>query len=248
MTENAPHTPGPWEAVPEPVTNPMPAYLAAKRDALLRGERVGLTDRDLDALEADGIEIRTIPNPARVGIMDRWVGWIDTKAVRIGEMGWSNRQGSNLTGAENVVEWRCKGGIDCRAERSGGVWRLARGPEAVIGARRRNLREIRRLADREGRFQTSGQCHASAHAVGECSIGYVLHIFDADDNCLSSDEECYQTEAEAEQAVRTARSRHPGAARIDIELSRCGDSGRPRYEHVSAWKWSDAEQRFVRIL
>lgn len=172
----------------------------------------------------------------------------DTKAVRIGAMGWGNRQGSNLTGAENVIEWRCKGGIDCRAERSGGVWTLVRGPEAVIGARRRNLLDIRRLADREGRSQTSGQRHASAHAAVACPIGYVLHIFDVDDNCLSSDEECYPTEAEAEQAVRTARSRHPGAARIDVELSRYGDDGRRHSEDVSAWEWSDAEQQFVRTI
>lgn len=78
--------------------------------------------------------------------------------------------------------------------------------------------------------------------------GYWLHVYDADDICLSSDEECYPTEAEAEQAVQTARSRHPGAARIDIELSRHGEDGQRRSEDVSAWEWSDAEQQFVRFL
>jgi hypothetical protein len=91
-------------------------------------------------------------------------------------------------------------------------------------------------------------CGERVNDAGQTVHEYRLHVYDADDNCLSSGDECYPTEAEAEQAVQTARSRHPDAARIDVDLCRDGDDGRPRYEDVSAWELSDAEQRFVRIL
>jgi len=74
-----------------------------------------------------------------------------TKATRIGVYGWGNPQGSNLSGAENVVEWKCKGGHECRAEREGGTWKLVRGPVGVRGSTARNLSVLRKAADKAGR-------------------------------------------------------------------------------------------------
>jgi hypothetical protein len=52
-----------------------------KVESMKRGERVVTSDQELDAVLALGdeaiYEVRTLPNPKRLGVLDQYVGWIE---------------------------------------------------------------------------------------------------------------------------------------------------------------------------
>jgi hypothetical protein len=53
--------------------------LKKKLDRMRNGERVILSDRELDALltmEGDAYHVRTVPNPKRLGMLDTYIGWL----------------------------------------------------------------------------------------------------------------------------------------------------------------------------
>lgn len=50
--------------------------LADKIDRMRNGEAVILTDEQLDALCGEGWMIRSAVHAGRVGVLDRWVGWM----------------------------------------------------------------------------------------------------------------------------------------------------------------------------
>lgn len=53
---------------------------AKKMQDMIRGKAVILSDDDVDAINNAGYEVRTAFNANQIGVLDRYVGWMDDEA------------------------------------------------------------------------------------------------------------------------------------------------------------------------